>query len=98
MARKKPRKSKLMSLHPAGIAFLLDDESYCRPNVPRDRVSLASLRRGESQLMFGRTSLTAYELLAEYGEKALSIFQAAHPGELPSWWKMLTAAEQQALK
>jgi hypothetical protein len=98
MVRKKPRRSKLMSLHPAEIAFLLDDDSYCRPSVPRDRASLKSLKGGGRQVLFGEQSPTARELLTEYREEAMQIYQAANPGKLPSWWGMLSDSEKRLLK
>lgn len=98
-----PRKNRKMSLkkadlHPSEIAFLLDDDSYCRPTISRDKASLKSLREGGRQLLYGTMSPTAHELLRNHGQEALEIFQAAHPGKLPSWWELLSPAEQQTLE
>jgi hypothetical protein len=87
---RKPRKISLVkaSLHPSEISFLLDDDSFCRPHIPRDLVSLKYLRQGDSGLLYGSSSAT--ELLENYGKEALAIFESEHPGEKPSWWPLLT--------
>jgi hypothetical protein len=85
-------------LHPSEVAFLLDDPSHLRPNLPRDRASLEALREGGRQLLWGFASKTAKELLTDYGQEALALFQQSHPNELPSWWGMLSDTEKQILK
>jgi hypothetical protein len=86
---RKPRKISLIkaSLHPSEVAFLLDDEKYCRPHIIRDKVSLEELRQGRSGLLYGMKS--AGELLEEFGQEALAIFEDAHPEGKPSWFPLL---------
>jgi hypothetical protein len=86
---RKPRRISLTKakLHPSEISFLLDDDSFCRTHIPRDKVSLEFLRQGDSGLLYGMKSAT--ELLEEYGKEALKIFQAEHPGKKPTWWPLL---------
>jgi hypothetical protein len=98
MARKKPRKSKLTSLDPCELSFLLDDESYCRRTVPRDMASLEELRKGGRQLLWGTEAKTAGELLALYAREALELCRAANPGKLPSWWGLLTNEQKAVFK
>ena len=86
---RKPRKNSLRqaTLHPSEISFLLDDDSFCRPNISRDLASLKFIRQGGSGLLYGSKSAT--ELLEDFGKEALAIFEREHPGEKPSWWPLL---------
>jgi hypothetical protein len=90
---RKPRKNSLRqaTLHPSEISFLLDDDSFCRPNIPRDLASLKCIRQGGSGLLYGSASAT--ELLENFGQEALAMFTDEHPGEKPSWWPLLTTLD-----
>ncbi|MEW6659170.1 MAG: hypothetical protein AB1424_10965 [Thermodesulfobacteriota bacterium] len=97
---RKPRKMSLRKadLHPAEIAFLMDDDSYLREGLLRDLKALEAIKSGErGELLFGNQTKNARELLEEHGAEALEIFQTANSGRLPSWWRLLTPEEQQAL-
>lgn len=90
---RKPRKSSLRStnLKPYELAFLLDDDSYCRPNIPRDLVSLSWLRQGHPGLLFGDKH--PKDLWDDHGREALEIFIEANPGRRPIGWWLYDAPE-----
>ena len=90
---RKPRKSSLRStnLKPYELAFLLDDDSYCRPNIPRDLVSLSLLRQGHPGLLFGDKH--PKDLWTEHGAEAFAIFIEANPGKRPVGWWLYEAPE-----
>lgn len=92
MPRKPTKKSmRTFDLKPYELAYLLDDDSHCRPEVPRDRASLEWMRKGQPGLLFGDRH--PKDLWKLFGPEATELFVDNNPGRRPAGWWLYDAPE-----